>query len=504
MDEPSKAEGQPPKSSGREPCALVIFGIFGDLTRRKLVPALYNLMVDDSLAEQTAVIGFGRHDVTVDQLRAGLHEATAEFSRRKPIDEQVWSRFAARIDFVRGGLDDAAAYGALKEKLASVDRERGTQGNRLFYLATPPEFFPVILRNLHEQGLLGDATAGTPFHRAIIEKPFGRDLVSARALNVLLGQYLDESQTFRIDHYLGKETVQNILVFRFGNSIFEPLWNRKYIDHVQITASESIGVEKRGKFYDANGVLRDIVQNHLLQVLALCALEAPNSFDANDVRDAKVQVLRSLRPIVGPGVAANVVRAQYRGYPQTEGVSPDSVTPTFAAMKVMIDNWRWQGVPFYLRAGKSLAERRTEVSVHFQEIPLCLFSREEACHMFAPSVLTLRIQPEEGISLHFMAKVPGERIAVESVAMNMSYAETFKKPLSEAYERLLLDCLRGDATLFARRDAVEQAWTFITPILDAWDGDKSAVPIYQPGSDGPKAADELLARDGRKWGGLHG
>ena len=341
-----------------------------------------------------------------------------------------------------------------------------------------------------------------PFQRVIIEKPFGRDLASARALNELLGEYVDESQTFRIDHYLGKETVQNILVFRFGNSIFEPLWNRKYIDHVQITAAESIGVEKRGRFYDANGVLRDIVQNHLLQVLSLCAMEAPTSFGADDVRDAKLQVFRSLRPIVGPGIAKDVVRAQYRGYRQEEGVSADSVTPTFTAMKVMVDNWRWQGVPFYLRAGKHLADRRTEVSIHFQPIPLCLFSREEACQMFEPSVLILRIQPEEGISLRFMAKVPGEHIAVDTVAMNMSYADTFRKPLSEAYERLLVDCMKGDATLFARRDAVEQAWTFITPILEEWSADQTDIATYEPGSDGPKEAHELLARDGRRWRGL--
>ncbi len=289
-------------------------------------------------------------------------------------------------------------------------------------------------------------------------------------------------------------------MFRFGNSIFEPLWNRKYIDHVQIDAAESIGVEQRGRFYDSTGVLRDVAQNHLLQVLALSAMEPPTSFDADDVRDEKMQVFRALRPIAGADVRTHVVRAQYLGYRDEAGVSPDSRTPTYVAMKVMIDNWRWQGVPFYLRAGKRLAGKRTSVSVHFQPVPLCLFPQPEACQIIAPNVLTLRIQPHEGVSLRFVAKVPGEQLSVGNVRMNMSYADAFHKPISEAYERLLLDCMRGDAMLFMRRDGVEQAWRFVTPILEEWDAEsRASIPQYEPGSMGPPEADELIARDGRDW-----
>jgi glucose-6-phosphate 1-dehydrogenase len=431
-----------------------------------------------------------------------LRESTAQFSRRQPIDSTTWNAFAAAIDFTSGTFEETKSYDRLKKMLEDADRDRGTRGNRIFYLATPPQFFQVIIENLHAHGLLHRESTSPhePFCRVIIEKPFGRDLLSAQALNELLAAYLDESQIFRIDHYLGKETVQNILVFRFGNSIFEPLWNRKYIDHVQIDAAESIGVEKRGRFYDSTGVLRDVAQNHLLQVLALSTMEPPTSFDADDVRDEKMQVFRALRPIHGAEVRTDVVRAQYRGYRNEEGVSPDSRTPTYVAMKVLIDNWRWQGVPFYLRAGKRLAAKRTIVSVHFQPVPLCLFPHLEACQMLEPNVLTLRIQPHEGVSLRFVAKVPGEQLAVGNVRMNMSYADAFHKPISEAYERLLLDCMRGDATLFMRRDGVEQAWRFVTPILEEWDAESRApIPQYEPGSMGPPEADELIARDGRRW-----
>jgi glucose-6-phosphate 1-dehydrogenase len=485
-----------------EPCALVIFGANGDLSRRKLVPALYNLMVDGALPKPIAIIGMDRRNVTPDEFRASLHESTGQFSRRQPIDSMTWNGFAAALDFTSGTFDDAKSYDRLKKMLEGTDRDRGTRGNRIFYLATPPQFFQVIIENLHAHGLLHRESTSPhePFCRVIIEKPFGRDLLSAQALNELLAAYLDESQIFRIDHYLGKETVQNILVFRFGNSIFEPLWNRKYIDHVQIDAAESIGVEKRGRFYDSTGVLRDVAQNHLLQVLALSTMEPPTSFDADDVRDEKMQVFRALRPIHGAEVRTDVVRAQYRGYRNEEGVSPDSRTPTYVAMKVLIDNWRWQGVPFYLRAGKRLAAKRTIVSVHFQPVPLCLFPHLEACQMLEPNVLTLRIQPHEGVSLRFVAKVPGEQLAVGNVRMNMSYADAFHKPISEAYERLLLDCMRGDATLFMRRDGVEQAWRFVTPILEEWDAESRApIPQYEPGSMGPPEADELIARDGRRW-----
>ena len=492
------------EESAPDPCALVIFGAFGDLSRRKLVPALYNLMADGKLSSPIGIVGLDRNSVTLDEFRAGLRESTDKFSRRKPIDDRTWDGFASLMEFISGRFEEPGTYAALKEALVAVDRDRGTLGNRIFYLATPPALFPVILQNLHRNGLLHRAskTGGNPICRVIVEKPFGTHLASAQALNQLIAEYLDESQTFRIDHYLGKETVQNMLVFRFGNSIFEPLWNRKHVDHVQIVAAESIGIDRRGRFYDATGVLRDVVQNHLLQVLALTAMEPPTSFAADDVRDEKMQVFRALRPILGGDVGRQVVRAQYRGYRTEEGVSPDSRTPTYVAMKLMIDNWRWQGVPFYLRAGKRLAGQRTDVSIHFQPVPLCLFEQTEVCQALEPSVLTLRIQPHEGISLRFIAKVPGDALAVSNVSMNMTYAEAFHKPISEAYERLLLDCMRGDATLFTRRDAVEQAWRFVTPILDVWDAEsQTPIPQYEPGSGGPPEADGLIARDGRRWKG---
>jgi glucose-6-phosphate 1-dehydrogenase len=489
----------------REPevpgCAVVIFGVTGDLAKRKLVPALYNLMVDGTLPARFTVIGVSRSGGTSEAMREELRQTTLRFGRRKAIDDDIWKRFSASIDFVHGPPGDPATHVALREKLGRVDGERGTGGNRVFYLATPPDVFGDILRNLRQGELLYPCQpeGRGPWSRVIIEKPFGHDLESARALNQLVADSLDERQTFRIDHYLGKETVQNILVFRFANSIFEPLWNRKYIDHVEITAAETLGVEKRGTFYDQTGVVRDIIQNHLLQVLALCAMEPPISLSADDVRDQKVQLLRSLRPIKGTDVAKNVVFGQYEGYRQEPGVDPRSRTPTYAAMKVLVDHWRWQGVPFYLRAGKRLTGQVTEVSVHFQSVPPYLFPRGASRQQVEPNVLTLRIQPQEGISLKFVAKVPGEHLSVGNVLMNMSYVDTFGKPLSEAYERLLLDCMRGDATLFARRDEVEQAWTFVTPILQTWESDGRPIPTYAAGSVGPAEADRLIAEDGRTF-----
>jgi len=483
-----------------EPCVMVIFGVTGDLCKRKLVPALYNLVADDALPENMAVIGLSRAGLTSDQLRERFRESTAELGRRKSLDDAAWNKFASKFDFVHGNLDEAKAYTDLKAKLEQVDREHGTQGNRIFYLATPPEFFPVILKLLREAGLIYRCGPGgcSPWSRVVIEKPFGRDLDSARELNALVGESLDESQTFRIDHYLGKETVQNILVFRYGNAIFEPMWNRKHIDHIEITAAESLGVEKRGKFYDETGVIRDIVQNHLLQVLALVAMEPPVSFGADDVRNEKVQVLRSLRPFSPDDLGTHLVRGQYEGYTREPGVAPDSRTPTYAAMKVHIDNWRWHGVPFYLRAGKKLAQPLTEVSIHFQPVPSYLFPKSSQSQVVEPNVLTLRIQPQEGISLRFMAKVPGDHLSLGNVLMNMSYADTFGKSLSEAYERLLLDCMRGDATLFARRDEVEDAWRFVTPMLDA----AGPIHTYAAGSSGPAEADAMIQGDGRAFSKL--
>jgi glucose-6-phosphate 1-dehydrogenase len=489
-----------------DPCVLVIFGITGDLAHRKLVPALYNLARDQALPDRVAVLGFSRSAPGAQALRDDLRRSTERFSRTQPLDARVWDDFARGIDTMQGSLDDEASFAALRERLDQLDRQHGTAGNRMYYFATPPRSFASTLRNLKAAGLVADPSHGGPWTRVVIEKPFGRDLPSARELNTLAEGVLDERQIYRIDHYLGKETVQNILVFRFGNSIFEPLWNRKSIDHVEITAAEELGVERRGQFYDETGVVRDVVQNHLLQVLALCAMEQPVSFGADEIRDEKAKLLRSLRPMGESDVATRTVRGQYDGYRSEPGVAPGSRTPTYAAMKVMIDNWRWTGVPFYIRAGKRLRKRTTEIAFHFQEIPYCLFGREEVCQLLQPNVLTLRIQPDEGISLQFCSKMPGEDLNVASVTMDFNYARAFERPAQDAYERLLLDCMRGDATLFARRDAVELAWKFVDPVMQAWDTqpDEVAGPlgIYEPGSDGPEQAAAMLGRDGRRWRAL--
>ena len=490
---PPVARSRPP-----DPCTIVIFGVTGDLTHRKLVPALYNLAKEGDLPEKFAVIGTSTSVTSAEEFRAQLQESVSKFSRTRPLDESVWKAFAARIDTCVADVNKPDDYTKLCGVIEEVERREGLSGNRLYYLAVPPGVFPVILRNLRAAGLL-HPTGAARWSRVVIEKPFGRDLASAHELNRTVAEVIDESQIFRSDHYLGKETVQNILVFRFGNSIFEPIWNRKYIDHVQITMAEDITVERRGKFYDATGVLRDVVQSHLLQVLALCTMEAPATFKADDIRDEKFKLLRSIRPITTAEVAQDVVAAQYRGYRDTEGVAKESRTPTYVALKLAIDNWRWQGVPIYVRAGKGLAARNTEVSIHFQAIPFCLFGNEEVCQRIEPNVLALRIQPREGIALSFGCKVPGEDLSVGSVTMDFSYADSFHRAPWEAYERLLLDAMRGDHTLFARRDGDEQAWSFVSPILEAWDARREPLPEYEPGSAGPREADQLLRRDGRRW-----
>ncbi len=481
-----------------EPCAIVIFGALGDLAGRKLAPALYNLMIDGALSEPTIIIGLSRGETTAAQFAAHLKPRVAEFSRQQVVAE-AWDRFAGCLDFVGGEFDNDATYVALAARLEAATA-RGTRGNRVFYLSVPPSVFPIILEKLERHGLTTRAVQakGTPSCRVIVEKPFGRDLASARALNEMTAKYLDESQIYRIDHYLGKETVQNILVLRFANSIFEPIWNRNHIDFVEITAAETIGIEGRGTFYEQTGVVRDIIQNHLLQVLSLVTMEVPASFAADDIRDEKAQVLRSVRNFDLNEVANFCVRGQYRGYRDEAGVAPDSQVPTYAAMRFLIDSWRWQGVPFYLRAGKHLAERVTEVAIHFKSVPLVLFKDEAAGSVLQPAVLTLRIQPQEGISLRFVAKVPGESINVGNVVMTMSYADAFKRPIAEAYERLLLDCMRGDATLFNRRDSVDRAWQLIQPVLQVWEA-TPGVHIYEPHTAGPAAADEMMGREGHSW-----
>lgn len=487
------------------PCALVIFGATGDLTARKLIPAIYNLAASGALPESFAVVGFARRPKSDDAFREEMRAACDQFSRRRPIDPAIWDRVARCLRYCQGSFEDKEAFGRLRETLATCDRELGTGGNHLFYLSTPPSVYTTIVQNLAGAGLVhpfdeANAAPQGPWTRVIVEKPIGRDLASAKALNKLMAEVLHEQQTYRIDHYLGKETVQNILVFRFGNAIFEPIWNRKYIDHVQITAAESIGVGGRGAFYEEAGVLRDIVQNHLLQVLALTALEPPVSFGADEIRDESVQVLRSLRIVQGDEALRNAVVGQYRGYREEPGVAATSVTPTFVSMRVFIDNWRWQGVPFFVRAGKGLATRVTEVAIQFQQIPLVLFDQGGVCNVVRPNTLVLRIQPDEGISLQFISKVPGDEIEVAPVSMDFRYASGFGIEPPEAYERLILDCMRGDATLFIRRDGVEHAWRFIDPILAALESHPHPeLPNYDRGSWGPTAAHDLLAQTGHRW-----
>ena len=480
------------------PCAFVIFGASGDLARRKLVPAIYNLAAGGGLPGRFAAVGCARRPWSADEFRARMRAGVAEFSRT-PLADPVWDALAPDLDYVPGDFAAPETYARLQARLAAIDERLGTAGNRLFYLAVPPDEFPAILDGLSRAGLIAPPGAPT-FTRVILEKPFGRSLETARELNALVAGVLDESQTFRIDHYLGKETVQNIMVFRFANSMFEPLWNRKYVDHVQITAAETVGVGSRGKFYESTGVLRDIVQNHLLEVLTLCAMEPPNSGHADDVRGEKLKVLKALRQPWSDTVPLDVVLGQYDGYRSEPDVAPDSRTPTFAALRLFVDNWRWQGVPFYLRAGKRMKQRVTEVSVHMQGIPLSLFGDENVCEHVEPNVLTLRIQPEEGIQLAFSSKLPGHDFTVAPVVMDMKYVESFGGEPPEAYERLLLDAMRGDATLFSRRDAVETSWGWIQPILDYFDSSPELVPAgYGPDSWGPEAANRLIRRDRRQW-----
>jgi len=489
-----------------DPCALVLFGATGDLAQRKLFPALFELAREHLLPESFAVVAFSRSEGNSEAFREHVRASLQKFARTQPLDEAVWQRFAPRLQLIAGAYDDPKSFVHLREALDQVAQRFGTRGNQVYYLATPASTFPQILHGLAASGLLKrqEQVEQKPWQRLIIEKPFGHDLESARALNRELATVLDERQIFRIDHYLGKETVQNILVFRFANSIFEPLWNRKHIDHVEITAAEALGVEGRGGFYDETGVIRDMVQNHLLQVLALCAMEPPVSFGAEDIRDEKTKVFRALRPLEGREVSRAVVAGQYEGYLQEKGVKAGSRTQTYVAMKMNIDNWRWAGVPFYVRAGKRLKRRVTEVSIHFKSVPISLFSGENAtCQRLQPNVLTLRIQPQEGIALSFESKVPGEDVNIAGVTMDFNYQETFQRPVPEAYERLLLDCMRGNATLYARQDSVEQAWTYVTPILQALEsGEGGPIHGYAQDSAGPDAAAALLARDGRRWTAL--
>src|ERR1700736_4122420 len=487
-----------------EPCSVVIFGATGDLTHRKLVPALYNLAADGELPPAVAVIGFARRPKKDDEFRTEMEEATRKFSRQAVRDE-IWKPFSQSLFYHQSEFADAEGYKKLGERLAEIDKKRGTRGNRLFYLAVAPDQFEPILKNLKAAGL-NQAPEGS-WARVIVEKPFGTDLASARELNRIVHSSFAEEQTYRIDHFLGKETAQNILVLRFANAIFEPLWNTRYIDHVQITAAETLGVEGRAGYYEGAGALRDMVQNHLLQLLCLIAMEAPTDLGADSIRDEKVKVVGSLRRMRGADVAKNVVRGQYSegaingkpvpGYRAEKNVDQKSTTDTFVALRLNIDNWRWWDVPIYMRVGKRLPKSGTEISVHFKKARLVLFNKETT----EENVLVIRIQPDEGISLRMEAKMPGTSFRIEPVTMDFHYGTSFGKASPEAYERLLLDAMSGDATLFARRDEVEEAWAFIDTIENAWSAKKNAPELYfyPAGSWGPEEADELLARDGRAW-----
>jgi glucose-6-phosphate 1-dehydrogenase len=491
------------------PAVIVIFGATGDLTQRKLVPGLYNLASQQLLPPETAIIGVARRDIPDDEFRAQMR-AGVEAHGRFPIEEDVWEGFAERLRYLPAPFDDRRGFARLREMIEEEDANRGTRGNRLFYLATAPEFFPVIAENLGAVGLADEAEGGGDdgFARLVVEKPFGHDLASARELNARLGAVFRERQVYRIDHYLGKETVQNLLVLRFGNAIFEPIWNRRYVDHVQITVAEDLGVGTRGGYYDTSGALLDIVQNHMLQVLSIIAMEPPSRFESRDVRDEKVKVLRAI-PEIGPeAVARDAVRGQYGagwiagekvpGYREEDGVDDHSNTDTFVALRLEIDNWRWSGTPFYLRTGKRLPRRATEVAIQFKQAPHLPFA-SESVESGAPNLLILRIQPDEGASLRFLAKVPGPQIDLRVVSMDFTYGNSFLRSSPEAYERLLLDAMLGDSTLFTRWDEVERAWEIIQGLIDAWSSEPGPYPNYEAGSWGPRAADELMARDGREW-----
>ena len=497
-----------------EPCTMVICGATGDLTQRKLAPALYNTLLGWFLPPEFTVVGFARRDFTDEAFQEHLLEGINKYSRNRPAKPAIWESFARGIEYHRGDLDDPAAYAELAKRLERIDRDRGTAGNRLFYLAVPPALYPEIVSQLDRAGL---AASGPHRHtgpnrgwtRVIVEKPFGYDLESARTLNRVIAGVFDENHVYRIDHYLGKETVQNLAVFRFGNGLFEPIWNRRYIDSVQITVAETVGVEGRGNFYDQTGALRDIVQNHGLQLMAMFAIEPPVEFGAEDLRDEKLKVLRAVKPMRPTDVAANVIRGQYvsgwvegerlHSYRDEPEVAPDSQAETFVALKLGIDSWRWAGVPFYLRTGKALPSRVTEIAVQFKRAPLALFARA-GVPQIDDNVLAIRVQPDEGILLRFGAKVPGQGLQIRNVNMDFRYGSSFAVDSPDAYETLILDAMIGDASLFTRADEVERAWEILQPILDAWaGGDGGPLHFYAAGTWGPPAADELLERDGRAW-----
>jgi glucose-6-phosphate 1-dehydrogenase len=503
----------PLEESGRssrnvDPCVMVIFGATGDLTSRKLAPAIYNLGREGQLPANFACVGFARREKTNEAFRDELKADINNFSRVKPIDEPFWKNFENQIFYHRSEFDDDAGYAQLATLLKQIDSRHATRGNRLFYLSVQPKFFPIIIEKLAKHGMIYDPNVKDRWSRVIIEKPFGHDAKSAAELQQNIAKHLDESQTYRIDHYLGKETVQNLLVFRFANSIFESLWNYKHIDQVQITVAEEIGIGTRGNFYEEEGMLRDMVQNHVMQLLSLVAMEPPVSLSAKAIRDEKVKVLQSIRPFTEADFERHIVKGQYGpgfingkpvvGYREEQNVNPQSNVDTFIAMRLFLDNWRWAGVPFYIRAGKRLPKRATEIAIIFKDAPGVLF--QENGRKNDPNVLVMRIQPDEGIAMKINCKVPGPSSPIQPVKMDFRYSSYFGQSPPEAYERLIWDCILGDSTLFARADEVEQSWNILTPLIQHWNEHPSAdFPNYPSGSWGPQKADEMIQKDNRSW-----
>ena len=511
MTETSAHPLEEPGVSSRfiEPCILVIFGATGDLTARKLLPAIYNLAREGQLPPQFACVGFARRDKTHEQFREEMKEAINSFSRVKPIDEALWKNFQENLYYLKSEFHEDVGYEKLQAMLKDLDSKLGTKGNRVFYLSTQPSFFPTICEKLHKNGLIYDTdNTKDKWSRVIIEKPFGHDLDSAKALQQELLRFMKEEQIYRIDHYLGKESVQNILVFRFANALFESVWNNRYIDHVQITVAEDIGIGSRGAFWEEAGMLRDIVQNHMMQLLSLVAMEPPVSLAANAIHDEKVKVLQAIRPFQQADFENSCIRGQYgagyvngqpvQPYREEKNVSPTSNVETYVALRLFIDNWRWDGVPFYLRGGISLPKRTTEIAITFKDPPGVLFQQPNKRN--EPNVLSLRIQPDEGTGLKINCKVPGPSSPIQPVKMDFRYGSYFGMSPPEAYERLIQDCIIGDNTLFAREDEVFSSWRILTPLINYWHSNVQAdFPNYQSGTWGPKAADEMMSRDKRKW-----
>jgi glucose-6-phosphate 1-dehydrogenase len=491
-----------------ESCILVIFGATGDLTARKLVPALYNLAREGQLPSHFACVGFARRPQTNDQFRDQMLKAVNEFSRSKPADPQLWKAFREQLFYFQSEFDHDQGYEELNQFLQKLDSQLGTKGNRVYYLSVQPSYFTTIVEELSQHHLIYPPEVKNKWSRIIIEKPFGQDLESAKKLQQDLVQYLDESQIYRIDHYLGKETVQNLLVFRFGNAIFESIWNNRYIDNIQITVAEEIGIGTRGRFWEEAGMMRDIVQNHMMQLLSLVAMEPPTSLNASSIHDEKVKVLESIRPFPENRLDEIAVRGQYgpgfingefvKGYREEENVNPRSFIETYVALQLFIDNWRWADVPFYLRAGKRLPKRATEIAITLKKAPGYLF--QDSSTALDPNILVIRIQPDEGISLKMNCKVPALNHVIQPVKMDFRYGSYFGSAPPEAYERLICDCMAGDNTLFARDDEVLMSWKFLTPLLKHWESNPAYdFPNYAAGTWGPEAAEEMLQRQGHQW-----